>query len=442
MTPQDQPKDAGAQDEALWMNSTLKTMANDLEEGRQVHLNGDFLRRVAAEISRLTSERDALREALRDMNAGWKYIRQSHGDLYGVGWDRAQGKADAALALSIDIAQPSAPPAEHEPENEPAVSLASVGQSSAISQVFEHLEGQPGVTITTNPPQSPPAALSEREFSEWLNDNRNRDVSSIFHDTVAHYAAALSSTPATEQPDSGLLPPAFAFILNELHAFQEATGCDTANQLQSAKAAVPLSDDTVTALELALSSARWRIKNDKGDALAPVQQALDILAGITTAPQAQGAAPEVEEWTAKALALFDSYSRYNGMEARASACAVYDEFRAHLASHPTPDAAQECRNCGGRGAEGDHNGERYVEVSCDYCNGTGFAAPTPDAAQPEVVAYLDIGAGGYIDLGSELSDEKLQALPFGRHALAIVGTFGVDGFVAHPTPDAAQGEQP
>ena len=40
-------------------------------------------------------------------------------------------------------------------------------------------------------------ALSEREFSEWLNANRNRDVSSIFHDTVAHYAAALSSTPAT-----------------------------------------------------------------------------------------------------------------------------------------------------------------------------------------------------------------------------------------------------
>jgi hypothetical protein len=39
-----------------------------------------------------------LREALIDMRSGWKYIREYHGDLYGVGWDRAQDKADAALA--------------------------------------------------------------------------------------------------------------------------------------------------------------------------------------------------------------------------------------------------------------------------------------------------------------------------------------------------------
>ncbi len=36
-------------------------------------------------------------EALSDILNGWRYIRQSHGDLYGVGWDRAEGKADAAL---------------------------------------------------------------------------------------------------------------------------------------------------------------------------------------------------------------------------------------------------------------------------------------------------------------------------------------------------------
>jgi len=35
--------------------------------------------------------------ALEDMNCGWKYIRESHGDLYGVGWDRAQGKTDDAI---------------------------------------------------------------------------------------------------------------------------------------------------------------------------------------------------------------------------------------------------------------------------------------------------------------------------------------------------------
>ena len=36
-------------------------------------------------------------EALQDMLSGWKYIRKNHGDLYGVGWDRAQTKAEQAL---------------------------------------------------------------------------------------------------------------------------------------------------------------------------------------------------------------------------------------------------------------------------------------------------------------------------------------------------------
>jgi hypothetical protein len=43
------------------------------------------------------AERNALKEALRDMLSGWIYIRQTHGDLYGVGWDRAQDKAIAAM---------------------------------------------------------------------------------------------------------------------------------------------------------------------------------------------------------------------------------------------------------------------------------------------------------------------------------------------------------
>jgi hypothetical protein len=36
--------------------------------------------------------------ALQDMLGGWRYIRQFHGDLYGVGWDRAQQAAEAAIA--------------------------------------------------------------------------------------------------------------------------------------------------------------------------------------------------------------------------------------------------------------------------------------------------------------------------------------------------------
>ena len=46
---------------------------------------------------KLERERDEAREALTDMLSGWKYIRQVHGDLYGVGWDRAQTKAEKVL---------------------------------------------------------------------------------------------------------------------------------------------------------------------------------------------------------------------------------------------------------------------------------------------------------------------------------------------------------
>ncbi len=47
----------------------------------------------------------------------------------------------------------------------------------------------------------------------------------------------------------------------------------------------------------------------------------------------------------------------------------------------------------------------------------------------EPVAYLDVGMGGYLDLGTDLRDEQLSALPPGRHMLAIIGTFGIDGYV-------------
>jgi hypothetical protein len=54
------------------------------------------------------------------------------------------------------------------------------------------------------------------------------------------------------------------------------------------------------------------------------------------------------------------------------------------------------------------------------------------------VAYLDIGAGGYVDLGSELSADALAELPKGRHMLAIIGTYGVDGYMAAPQPAQAE----
>ena len=58
-------------------------------------------------------------------------------------------------------------------------------------------------------------------------------------------------------------------------------------------------------------------------------------------------------------------------------------------------------------------------------------------AQPaqKAVAYLDLGVGGYMDVGTDLTDEALVSLPKGRRMLGIVGTYGVDGYVpAQPAP--------
>ena len=65
-------------------------------------------------------------------------------------------------------------------------------------------------------------------------------------------------------------------------------------------------------------------------------------------------------------------------------------------------------------------------------------------AQPaqKAVAYLDLGVGGYTDIGTDLNDEQLASLPKGRHMLGIVGTYGVDGYVsAQPAPSFADAYQ-
>lgn len=42
-----------------------------------------------------------LLDALQDMLSGWQYIRSQHGDLYGIGWDRAQDKAISAINKAL-----------------------------------------------------------------------------------------------------------------------------------------------------------------------------------------------------------------------------------------------------------------------------------------------------------------------------------------------------
>jgi hypothetical protein len=51
------------------------------------------------EADALRAENARLRGALADMHAGWRYIRLHYGDLSGVGWERCDAAARAALEV-------------------------------------------------------------------------------------------------------------------------------------------------------------------------------------------------------------------------------------------------------------------------------------------------------------------------------------------------------
>lgn len=69
---------------------------SDHQRLAEIWLRGDIEKEEAN--ARLIAAAPEMVEALKDILSGWKYIRQVHGDLYGVGWDRAQEKAESAIA--------------------------------------------------------------------------------------------------------------------------------------------------------------------------------------------------------------------------------------------------------------------------------------------------------------------------------------------------------
>lgn len=86
-------------------------------------------------------------------------------------------------------------------------------------------------------------------------------------------------------------------------------------------------------------------------------------------------------------------------------------------------------------------GDGTLHGSIDHWQERALRAEAELAArQPvgEPVAYLDLGAGGYMDVGTDLSDDELAALPKGRHMLGIIGTYGMDGYKPAQAVDLGQ----
>ena len=80
-----------------------------------------------------------------------------------------------------------------------------------------------------------------------------------------------------------------------------------------------------------------------------------------------------------------------------------------------------------------------VMRACPECGSKEATLPGAQLAS-NAVAYLDLGVGGYMDIGTDLTDEELAALPKGRHMLGVIGTYGADGYVpAQPAPSVPEG---
>jgi hypothetical protein len=91
----------------VWTTSELEAAAElrrlqaeneRLHQINQSHEMKLSVRGYEIQIKDLKAVITELLDALKDMHGGWEYIRETDGDLYRVGWDRAQKKAEAAIA--------------------------------------------------------------------------------------------------------------------------------------------------------------------------------------------------------------------------------------------------------------------------------------------------------------------------------------------------------
>lgn len=147
-----------------------------------------------------------------------------------------------------------------------------------------------------------------------------------------------------------------------------------------------------------------------GTNLLTAQQARIMLEHVLAVPPSERLEHGVT--TAQAMEAVDA------LEAAARGDEPYSHFAgalirsALLASSPAQPQPQQgdCPGCKGTGTTGDHNGERYVEVQCDRCNGTGRAALPP---APPAYTHADVAkahADGYA-LGLKQQDRPQPEVP-------------------------------
>lgn len=95
------------QPEALRVAEHLELYAT-FGRGDRSHDAARLLREQHAEIERLRADVERWKDLATDAVSGLRYIRQGHGDLTGVGWDRVLAKESAIDAAMQErgMAQP------------------------------------------------------------------------------------------------------------------------------------------------------------------------------------------------------------------------------------------------------------------------------------------------------------------------------------------------
>lgn len=126
--------------------------------------------------------------------------------------------------------------------------LCSKAQAPEVAAMaWEHAEKMrlwPKKKTPDLPSESCPAAVEEKAlpvqaFSEWLNCQRDLDVSQVFHNVVAHYRAALTSTSLAAPlgtpvngEDASMLVPGPLYEVTHAHSHKTLKAGDRVRMVQ------------------------------------------------------------------------------------------------------------------------------------------------------------------------------------------------------------------
>lgn len=252
-------------------------------------------------------------EAMRDALAGWRYIRQSHGDLYGVGWDRVEQKLEAALA--------SAQAASAEPV---AWNFATFNEwfeahgkhNAAWHDSFERVKELMKLAWEVSRELTPAPAVAPAAVTDEQQPEVERTIACMDSWAKAVGLASYSELRSTRVPES--MRQALIDLLDAVHTGQLAPREQAAGWIQSiveageAALAARTPEPAAVTGERRLEAAVRKFLGVQGSMSSLgefVQEAWDALATRDPEPQAERAVEwDFNLWFVELMRLADCFN--------------------------------------------------------------------------------------------------------------------------------------